>query len=59
LDATCEVPGDAELETHLVISDGTRTWQPDDLAAVITATAADPTWLQLQAAINNAGDQEK
>jgi hypothetical protein len=42
LDATCEVPGDGELETHLVISDGTRTWEPDDLAAVITATAADP-----------------
>jgi len=59
LDATSEVPGDGNLETHLVISDGTRTWEPDDLAAVITATAADPTWLQLQAAINNAGGQEK
>jgi hypothetical protein len=59
LDATAEVPGDGELETHLVISDGTRTWQPDDLAAVITATAADPAWLQLQAAINNARGQKK
>jgi hypothetical protein len=57
--ATCEVPGDGDLETHLVISDGARTWQPGDLAAVITATAADPAWLQLQAAINNARDQEK
>ena len=58
LDATSEVPDDGDLETHLVISDGTRTWEPDDLAAVITATAADPTWLQIRAAINNALDQE-
>jgi hypothetical protein len=59
LDATSEVPSEGDLETHLLISDGARTWEPDDLAAVITATAADPTWLQLQAAINNARDQEK
>lgn len=59
LDTTSEVPDDGDLETHLVISDGARTWEPDDLATVITATATDLTWLQLQAAINNARDQEK
>ena len=59
LDTTSEAPDNGDLETHLVISDGARTWQPGDLAAVTTATATDPTWLQLQAAINNARDQQK
>lgn len=57
LDATSEVPevpdGD-DLENHLVVTDGTRTWESDDLATVTTATAADPTWLRLQAALNTA-----
>ncbi|MEV6507206.1 hypothetical protein AB0M61_13890 [Streptomyces sp. NPDC051642] len=60
LDATSEVPevpeGD-DLENHLVVTDGTRTWESDDLATVDTATAADPTWLRLRAAVNNARDQ--
>lgn len=60
LDATSEVPevpdGD-HLEDHLVVTDGTRTWESDDLAAVDTAAAADPTWLRLRAAVNNARDQ--
>jgi hypothetical protein len=59
LDTTCEVPADGDLETHLVRSDGTRNWEPGDLARVATATATDPTWLQLQTAINNARDQKK
>ncbi|WP_225859237.1 hypothetical protein [Streptomyces albicerus] len=59
LDATSEVPDDGDLETHLVVTDGARTWESDDLATVTTATATDPTWLQLQAAINNARDQDK
>lgn len=59
LDATFEIPDDGDPETHLVISDGTRSWEPDDLAAVSTASATDPAWLQLQAAINNACDRKK
>jgi hypothetical protein len=59
LDATSEVPDDGDLETHLVVTGGERTWEPEGLPTVTTATAADPTWLQLQAAINNARDQEK
>ena len=59
MDTTSDVPRDGGLETHLVISDGVRTWEPDDLAAVITATAADPAWLQIQAAINDARGQKK
>lgn len=59
LDATSEVPDEGDLETHLVVTDGARTWEPDSLATVTTATATDPTWLQLQAAINNARDQDK
>src|SRR5260221_811182 len=59
LDATSEVPDDGALKTHLVISDGARTSAPDALATAITATATHPTWLQIQAAINNARDQGK
>ncbi|MFD9392975.1 hypothetical protein ACFWBB_20370 [Streptomyces sp. NPDC060000] len=59
LDATSEVPDDGDLEAHLVVTDGTRTWEADDLTAVTTATVTDPTWLRLQATINNACDQDK
>ena len=59
LDATSEVPDDGHLETYLVVTDGTRTWEPDDLAAVTTATATDPAWLRHQAAVNNALGQQK
>jgi hypothetical protein len=60
LDSTSEIPDDGDLETHLVVTDGARrTWEPDDLATVTSATATDPTWLQLQAAINHARGQEK
>ncbi|MEU9167931.1 hypothetical protein AB0D34_09060 [Streptomyces sp. NPDC048420] len=57
LDATSEVPDDGELEEHLVVTDGSRTWEPDDLTTVTTATGTDPTWLRLQAAINEVRDQ--
>ncbi|MEV2191722.1 hypothetical protein AB0I02_12100 [Streptomyces phaeochromogenes] len=59
LDATSEVPDDGDLETHLVLTDGARTWESDHLATVTAATATDPTWLQLQAAINDTRDQDK
>ncbi|GGV22172.1 hypothetical protein GCM10010260_73000 [Streptomyces filipinensis] len=56
LDATSEVPDGGDLEEHLVLTNGDRTWNADDLATVHTATAEDPTWLQLRAAINKACD---
>jgi hypothetical protein len=59
LDATSEVPDDGNLWAHLVMTDGTRTWEPGELAAVTTATSTDPTWLQLQAAMNNQRGHEK
>jgi hypothetical protein len=59
LGATSEVPDDGDLESHLVVTNGTRTWEPGDLEAVTTATEADPSWLQLRAAINNALAQEE
>jgi hypothetical protein len=59
LDATSEVPDDGDPETHLVLIDGTRTWQPGDLAAVTAATTTDPAWLQLRAAFNNALGQRR
>ncbi|WP_199850558.1 hypothetical protein [Streptomyces sp. CMB-StM0423] len=54
LDATSDLPDDGDPETHLVLSDGTRAWDPDDLAAVTTAAPGDPGWLQLRAAFNSA-----
>ncbi|MET7703372.1 hypothetical protein [Streptomyces sp. NPDC005485] len=59
LDATSELPDDASLETDLVLTDGVATWDSDDLATIDTASATDPMWLQLQAAINNVRNQEK
>jgi WD40 repeat protein len=53
LDGTSEVADDDDF----VITDGSRTWQPDDLSEVSTASPTDPTWLQLQAAINTAREQ--
>lgn len=58
LDATSEVPDGGDLEDHLVLTDGDRTWNTDDLATVHAATAEDPTWLQLRAAINKACDAQ-
>lgn len=50
-----EVPdGDAEPDTHLVVTDGTRVWDADALATVNETDATDPTWLRIQAAVNNA-----
>ncbi|MFC5239592.1 hypothetical protein [Streptomyces atrovirens] len=60
LEATAEVPDDGDnLETHLVLTDGTRTWEADDLATTTAAGFTDPTWLQLQAAINAAPAQSE
>lgn len=58
LDATSEVPDGGDLEEYLVLTDGDRAWNSDDLATVYTATAEDPTWLQLRAAINKARDAQ-
>ncbi|WP_409235666.1 hypothetical protein [Streptomyces sp. PA5.6] len=53
LQSTEDVPDDgADLETHLVLTDGTRTWKADDLATTTAADTTDPTWLQLLAAVN-------
>ncbi|WP_200825548.1 WD40 repeat domain-containing protein [Kibdelosporangium aridum] len=57
LDSTSDVPDDGDLEDNLDVTDGTRSWTPDDRAAVTTATDTDPPWLQLTAAINNARRQ--
>jgi hypothetical protein len=59
LDSTCAVPDEGDLEAHLVMTDGDRTWEPDDLTAVTTATAADPSWLRLRAAVNDLHAQQR
>lgn len=56
LDATSEVPDGRDLDEQLVLTDGDRDWNPYDLATVHTATAEDPTWLQLRVAINKLSD---
>ncbi|WP_203755554.1 PD40 domain-containing protein [Actinoplanes cyaneus] len=40
------------LWDELERTDGVRTWRDDDLARVVEANDDDPTWLRLQAAIN-------
>ncbi|MFJ8441129.1 hypothetical protein [Kitasatospora griseola] len=54
LAGTEEVPQEDDLEGHLAPTDGTRTWTDDDLAAVTETSPGDPTWLRLQAALNQA-----
>ncbi|MFJ6081480.1 hypothetical protein ACIQI8_08755 [Streptomyces sp. NPDC092369] len=58
LDSTSEVPDDADPDSDLVLTDGVSTWDSEDLATVSTATATDPTWLRLRAAVNDARDQD-
>ncbi len=41
-----------ELWDRLELTDGVRTWRDDDLDTVVAADESDPTWLRLQAAIN-------
>jgi hypothetical protein len=52
LQTTSETPDDGDLEGHLVVTDGTQTWEPDELNTVTTATEGDPIWLRHRAAIN-------
>lgn len=58
LASTTEAPapddGGDDLEQHLVLTDGIRTWTNDDLSDTTTADATDPTWLQITAAVNQA-----
>jgi hypothetical protein len=59
LDSASEVPDHSELDEQLVVTNGTRTWEPGDLKTVNSAAGTDPTWLQIRAAMNNAIAQEK
>jgi hypothetical protein len=55
LAATSELPTDSDLETNLILTDGTpRTSDADDLSTVTETDPTDPTWLQLRAAFNKA-----
>ncbi|MGW7033389.1 hypothetical protein ACWGFX_40250 [Streptomyces xanthophaeus] len=59
LASTSEVTEDGDLYPHLALTDGSRAWEAEDLASVTTATATDPTWLQVQAAVNHAHGQDE
>ncbi|MDQ2810377.1 MAG: hypothetical protein M3Z75_00465 [Actinomycetota bacterium] len=52
LEGTNDAPPDGRLEDLLVLTDGERTWDQDDLETVTSTTSADPSWLQIQAAMN-------
>lgn len=58
LESSSEVPDDGDLWAHVVMTDGDRSWDADDTTTVTTASATDPTWLRLQAAVNTARDQD-
>jgi hypothetical protein len=53
LDATAEIADDADVWSAVTMTDGTGSWDADDLATVTEAAPTDPTWLRLQAAINS------
>ncbi|WP_157815839.1 hypothetical protein [Kitasatospora sp. CB02891] len=48
------MPQEDDLEGRLAPTDGTRSWADADLATVTGTSSGDPTWLQLQAALNRA-----
>ena len=56
LDSTVDLPDGADLWESLVMTNGSRTWTASDVAETTTADQTDPTWLQIQAAINNVRD---
>ncbi|MFJ1754541.1 hypothetical protein [Kitasatospora sp. NPDC088134] len=43
-----------DRNADLILTDGSDTWDPDDLARVTETSPDDPTWLQLQAHLNRA-----
>ncbi|CAM5473275.1 hypothetical protein GCM10010329_30810 [Streptomyces spiroverticillatus] len=51
--ATSEVPSDGDPESHLHLTDGSREWTPSELDSVTDAAETDPSWLQIQAAMNS------
>jgi hypothetical protein len=53
LDATSEIPHDADLEENLEVTDGARTWNVEKLSALTTTADTDPMWLRHRAAIND------
>ncbi|GLW44854.1 hypothetical protein Stsp02_05160 [Streptomyces sp. NBRC 14336] len=59
LDSTHDIPVDDDLEEHLLLTDGVRTWSADDLDTIDTADDTDPTWLRIQATVNSLRDQER
>jgi hypothetical protein len=54
LGSTAELPDGADLWTHLVMTDGSQTWHPADRETATVAAPTDPSWLQIQAAMNAA-----
>jgi hypothetical protein len=54
LNATREIPAEGDTWEHVVTTDGSRTWTPEDLSEITAADDEDPTWLRLAAAINAA-----
>ncbi|MBC9716919.1 hypothetical protein H9Y04_30740 [Streptomyces sp. TRM66268-LWL] len=57
LDSSSEVPGDGDLEAHLLLTDGQRTWAEDDLETFTSAEPSDPMWLRLRAAVNKVREE--
>ena len=57
LEGTSDVPPDGRLEDLLTLTDGERAWDQQDLETVTDATPSDPSWLQIQAAMNTYKQQ--
>jgi hypothetical protein len=59
LGSASEVTGDTDLGEQLVLTNGTRTWEPGDLETANSTARTDPAWLRIRAAMNNAIAQER
>jgi hypothetical protein len=56
---TSEAPSDGDPWDVLALTDGTRIWEPGDLESVTIATPEEPSWLQIQAAMNRFREQKE
>jgi len=52
LSGTEDTPSGGELDDHLVLTDGTRSFTDEELATGTETSPGDPTWLQIQASMN-------
>ena len=59
LGSASEIPDGSDLDERLVMTNGTRTWEPGDLETVNSAAGTDPSWLQLRRPLTTPSPRRK